>query len=429
MRTAASAVALALTVLLAGAGCTDAERAEPAQSGPAHADAAADSGRADASPDAPLDAASDTAVPGDTADAASDTSAPRTDTDAAADAPDGGDATDSVAGAGTRAMWVWNETPSIQDLLAEDPAARDALLDFAQAPHGQPSRSLNRVFLEARAKTSPDKFAELFTVTYDPLTDADAAAGLRAFLAEASRRGIAVEYLDGQAIWLATDQAAEVPKQICRDVAAFNRDSPAGQRLAGVHLDIEPHTVTSGPWAGHWWQDRLDEGYNAEWTRRFLEILASCRQTLDDYAATSGHRVTLAVDLGTDYGFYNKPLLEALNAADGPVDYVTIMNYFDNRPNADGQPSFFWGDFDGANVVGGVVENLGFWTEPPVLFAMETGPPSIATDAQSFYQEGWAVMYGVVDELTAGYADQNLLGVAIHHYAPDSYAALPEGPR
>jgi hypothetical protein len=58
------------------------------------------------------------------------------------------------------------------------------------------------------------------------------------------------------------------------------------------------------------------------------------------------------------------------------------------------------------------------------MLGMSAGPTSIAPDESSFYQEGTSAMYTVIDQLIADYASQNVVGVAIHHYAPNSYKSI-----
>lgn len=329
----------------------------------------------------------------------------------------------------TRAMWLWNETPGVRALLDNTDGARDELFAFVDAPHGQPERAINRIFFAARAYANVDVFSTLRPPIYDPLGapehSADAQARLRAFLRQASAHGVAVEYLDGQAIWLASDTNAAVPVQICRDVVAFNlAGDDAAERFSGVHLDIEPHTVGRGPWAGKWWEDRLEHGYNAEWTQRWQHILSACRDSFDAYQAKTGQRLTLAVDVGPDFARYNRPMRRFLDRPAGPVDYVSVLNYYDNRPNRDGQPSFFAGAFDGHAVVGGVDENLVLWRHIPLVFGVETGPTSIAPDRRSFHQEGYRALYEVVDQLQERCLQARCIGVAFHHYGPQAYRAL-----
>jgi hypothetical protein len=322
-------------------------------------------------------------------------------------------------------MWVWSETPSAKQLVENVGGAQDELMQFAAAPHGQAGRSLNRLFFEARGHSNTDRFAQIRPVTYDPIVDPSKQASLRAFLKRAHAQGMDVEYLDGQAIWVANDINAEVPKQICQDIVAFNKTTnDVTERFDGVHFDIEPHTVRSGPYAGVWWQNKLPNGYNADWTQRWKGIMNSCRATFDAYETQTGHKLVLAGDVGADYAYYNKPILDFFNGPNSPIDYIGIMNYYDNKPNQNGQPSFFWGEHDGGTVTGGVEQNLGFWTNLPVLFGMETGPTSIAPDYMSFYQEGYTVMNSVIDQLEASYGSTNSMGVAIHHYSPGSYKDL-----
>jgi hypothetical protein len=326
----------------------------------------------------------------------------------------------------TRAMWMWSESPGVAKLMNNAGGAQDELFEFLSAPQGQPDRAINRLLFEARGYSNVDRFSKLRQTTYDPIRKGGKQKRLRSFLKRAKSQGIAVEYLDGQAIWVATDENAEQPKQSCRDIVAFNQgtDDPM-ERFDGVHLDIEPHTVRDGPFAGKWWENKLDGGYNAEWTARWKDILNSCRSTLDAYEAETGHHMTLASDLGTDYAFYNKPMLDFLNRKDGPLDYMTIMNYFDNRPNKDGDPSYFYGDGeDGNEPIGGVIENLAEWSQLPLMFAVETGPESIAADWQSFNQEGYGAMYRTIDQLLKDYNSSKMIGVGIHHYGPKSFKGM-----
>jgi hypothetical protein len=324
-----------------------------------------------------------------------------------------------------RAMWLWDETPGARSILENVDGAQDELLEFMRAPHGHSSRSINRIFFEARDHAEIDRLAALRRVSYDPIGDEDERPKLRAFLKRAHAQGAQVEYLDGQAIWLATDRYAQVPKTICRDVVAFNLSTEdRGERFDGVHLDIEPHTVTKGPFEGRWWQDRLEAGYNREWTARWKGILDSCRSTFDAYETETGHHLTLAADVGADFAHYNKPMLAFLDSTEAPTDYVVIMNYYDNRPNRDDKPSFFHGASNGDIVVGGVIQNLALWTTTPLMFGLETGPPKIAPNPRSFHQEGHTALYDTIDELVDTYGSTGCVGAAIHHYGPDAYKDL-----
>src|SRR5690554_1157218 len=275
----------------------------------------------------------------------------------------------------TRALWLWDETPSSQAIIENEAGAQDDLLDFLAAPHGAPKCNINRVFFAAQGHAPGDPLKAAQLVRYNPLVDDDARPHLQRLLGRLNAQGVATELLAGQAIWLASDELAQIPVELCRETVAFNLASEDPKaRFSGVHLDIEPHTVTRGPWAGQWWQDRLPGSYNAEWTRRWKEILTSCRQILDDYQAQTGARLTLSSDIGSDFAHYNQAMLKFLNRADGPLDYIVVLNYFDARENQRGQSIFVDGAHDGEQIVGGVAQNLALWSQVPMLIGVETGP-------------------------------------------------------
>src|SRR5690554_5002400 len=321
-----------------------------------------------------------------------------------------------------RAMWLWNEAPGSRAIIENLGGTQDTLLAFLRAPHGEPARAVNRLLFAAQAHRITEPLAAPHTLQYNPLRDPKARQPLQRFLRRLSDQGVATEMLAGQAIWLASDEFAQIPIQICRDTVDFSlasRDQAA--RFAGVHFDIEPHTVTGGPWAGEWWQDRLPDGYNAAWTRRWKQILNSCRHILNAYQTQTGQKLILSSDFGSDFAHYNQPMRNFLNRPDGPLDYLVVLNYFDNRDNGRGQMAFFHGVHDGEQVVGGVEQNMEYWTQIPVVFGVETGPETIAPDAASFYQEGYQSMYQTLDALLADPSSPLLIGVAIHHYGPDAY--------
>ena len=320
----------------------------------------------------------------------------------------------------TMGMWLWDPT----GLLDNAGGAQDELMEFMAAPHGHEEYAVDRLFMEARGYTYVDPNEEIRPVSWDPLTDPDLQPQMRDFLQRASDQGAAVEYLAAQGIWLAADEYAEVPKEKCEAVADFNRTTDnVDERFAGVHLDIEPFTVTSGPYADDYFENAGPGGYNVDWTERWEDIMVSCRETLDAYEADTGHKMSLSMDVAR-WAYHDGGMFEFANDADGPLDYVAIMNYYDNRPNQEGDPSFFHGDHDGMNMVGGVEENLEFWDQVPVMFAVETGPPEIAPEEWSFYDNGYTEMFEVFDEYFETYAGTHAMGMAVHYYHPTAYQGL-----
>ncbi|AWV88743.1 hypothetical protein DN745_05080 [Bradymonas sediminis] len=379
---------------------------------------AQDSGR-DTSPKD--DASADTHSPPDTAaDATAD--AATSDTSDTAHTPDTSaplppEKPEFLSRHDTSALWVWADAETAHAFTTNRWNMAENLINFASAPHGSSAHAINRFYFEARTYSRDNIFDAMRPITYDPLLTPGEQAHLRAFNARAHAAGIAVEYLDGQAIWLASDANAQWPKQVCRDVVTFNKTTSLNaERLAGVHFDIEPHTVGGTRWDGHWWQDRLPGGYNAAWTQRWMDIMTSCRATLDAYAQETGHYMTLSLDLGADIAYYNKPLLSFLNAPDSPVDYIALMNYYDNTPNQNDQPSFFFGWHDGEAMTGGVEQNLALWTNTPLVFGVEVNPLPTEYHFMTFDEEGYNATFAVIDTLTAGYRRARVMGYAVHSW-------------
>jgi hypothetical protein len=321
------------------------------------------------------------------------------------------------------ALWVWNEYPGVFSFLEHHGGKRQEFFDFLDE-HRKESRPMKRIFLEAKETAEEGKFRRLQPVHYDPVTNPEHIPKLQLLVRDLHAIGAKVEYLDGQAIWLASQQNMEAAKQHCRDVISYNKQSKRVERLDGIHLDIEPHTVTAGPYDGVWWTNRLPNGYNRDWTRRFKEIVRSCAKTIETYEQKTNYPMTLSFDIPANYGYYNKPLTRFFNNPNGPHDYVTIMNFYDNRNNIDGQPSFFHGIWDTNAVTGGVENVLKNFDRAPVLFGLAAGPPRIVPDRSSFRQEGIGPLYDVITKLRTDYESDQILGAAIHHYAPDAYRAM-----
>jgi hypothetical protein len=287
-----------------------------------------------------------------------------------------------TAGDIQRGMWVWGAAS-----LLTDRAAQDAFFDFSVAPHGDASRRITHVYLDAGVSA---------------LTDAVTRPKLRAFVKRAHSRAIQVEFLDGDANWLTSDTNKQIPIDRCRSIVDFNAGSDVNERLHGVHYDIEPHQL------GASWHQNTGAGhdnYNDTYENNLIDILRSCHQM--------GLRVTN--DTGTDYAYYVHDLWDAYMAG-GVVDYISIMNYFNTRQE--------W--MNGSGGVGGVAQNLALDTGGlPMTFGAEVQSVPELSDI-SFYQKGYRRMYQAFDDSTNSYAaDPRYAGVAVHYYTP--FTTMPEG--
>jgi hypothetical protein len=279
-------------------------------------------------------------------------------------------------------MWVWGAGP-----LLTDRAAQDDFFTFAVAPHGDASRRLTHVYVDTGVAT---------------LTDAAQKPQLRAFVKRAHGLGIQVEFLDGDATWLTSDAGTQIPIDRCQATVDFNAGAAASERLDGVHYDIEPHQL------GASWRQNTAAGhdnYNDMYENNLIRILRSCHQM--------GLRVTN--DTGTDYAYYVHDLWDAYMAG-GVLDYISIMNYYNTRPD--------W--TNGSAGVGGVAQNLALDTGGlPMTFGAEVqSVPEVS--GISFYQKGYRCMYQAFDDSANAYAaDPRYAGVAVHYYTP--FTTMAEG--
>ena len=109
----------------------------------------------------------------------------------------------------TSALWLWADAETAHAFVSNRWNMAANLIDFATAPHGSSAHAINRFYFEARTYSRDNIFDAMRPITYDPLLTPGEQAHLRAFNARAHAAGIAEEYLDGQAIWLAEDANAE----------------------------------------------------------------------------------------------------------------------------------------------------------------------------------------------------------------------------
>ncbi|MEZ6194019.1 MAG: hypothetical protein R3C45_22460, partial [Phycisphaerales bacterium] len=158
-----------------------------------------------------------------------------------------------------RGTWVWQEKWINTD------QAQDEMLDFCGR------FGFNLILIQIHN----DREAQGYTIKYP--------AELTRLVAEAAKRGIAVEALDG-----ANDMAfaANQPKtlEMLDALIDLNQSMPEGARFTGVHYDIEPYT--SDRWkAGQAERDAV--------MAELLDFYVKARQKLND----RGSKMTLACDI------------------------------------------------------------------------------------------------------------------------------------
>ena len=141
-----------------------------------------------------------------------------------------------------RAMWLWNPSPM---LTSAD--ARAAFFDFLDHEH------ITVVWAQVGTEGPNLKFA----------------AEWRRLIAEATRRRVKIEALDGAPTYAIQE---EIPKRVVESVLAYNESADPDQRFSGIHFDIEPYLL---------WAWRSPQG-RQQVLRRYLDLLQWCRRRMDN---------------------------------------------------------------------------------------------------------------------------------------------------
>ena len=154
----------------------------------------------------------------------------------------------------------------------------------------------------------------------------------RALIAEATKRRVAIEALDGAPNY-AIEEA--IPKRVVEAVLAYNESVKADERFGGVHFDIEPYLL----WAWRSPQSRQVV------LRRYLDLLQWCRRRIDNEFP----RMKLGVDIPFwwqatdartrraigDVTFNGVAKAASFHVID-MLDNVGIMNYRNRAAGANG---------------------------------------------------------------------------------------------
>jgi hypothetical protein len=280
---------------------------------------------------------------------------------------------------GVSGLWVWKKES------VGTAEARRELVAFA-AKHG-----FNRLFVQVRFEAG--------SVAAGKPVVADA-EGWKDLVVTAKEKGIAIEVLDGDPEMARGVNHEKLLAKVGA-LIALDKGLPAGAKLAGVHLDIEPYT--SKEWK---------EGDRQAVMKEFLEVFWAIKKKL---GAEAGH-----MTLGADIPFwYDNKTAEGDSCVleyrgkkanfqehiQDVTDYVGVMSY---RRKA-----------TGSNSVAAVVENEVAYAGKigkTVCASLETGPLK-ETPTITFYglpaEEFWAQKKLVEETLgkNAGFG-----GVLVHSY-------------
>jgi hypothetical protein len=220
---------------------------------------------------------------------------------------------------------------------------------------------------------------------------------LAKFLRECHQRHIEVEALTGNPVW-ALKPYHHVALDWVKGFLEYNKTRPEEERIDGVSLDVEPYLTQE-------WNTNREE-IKAD----YMVFLKDCRELIDSYKGQDfvfGMAIPLFYDR-EEGGEFEKRMFEY-------IDYAALMDYYDTADDIITKARFH---IDLAKKMG---KKVTIGVETQNLVEMKQGKPR-----NTFYEEGWEEMEGILQETTDAYQDEpSFNGVAIHCYY--SYRLLTRG--
>ncbi len=298
-----------------------------------------------------------------------------------------------------RAMWVWKYDP-INNL-----DVREELLAFSE-------------------RTAIQRFYLYLGEEPIPQTPENYQQGLAEFLRQCHAQGIEVQALQGNPVWALKRHHSKVLKWI-GGFLTYNRTRPPEEWIDGVHMDIEPYLTSE-------WET----GDQKKLKEEFLELMASCRELIDEENGRTGARastgsartedaalrpwavgptaaIPFVMGLAIPLFYDREPEMERKLLAF--LDYAALMDYYDTaRDIIDAG----WSHVEMARELG-VAMVIGIETQD--LIQMSQGKRR-----NTFIEEGWNDMEAELAEVTNAFAGNPAFdGLAIHCYY--AYKILQRG--
>jgi len=219
---------------------------------------------------------------------------------------------------------------------------------------------------------------------------------LAGFLRECHARHIEVEALTGNPVW-ALKEYHHVALDWVKGFLEYNKGRPKEERVDGVSLDVEPYLTQE-------WNTKRDVV-----KKDYMEFVKRCRELIDGYKEKFIFGMAIPIFYNReDGGAFEKEMFKY-------IDYAALMDYYDTAQEIIDKARFH---IDLANEMG---KKVTVGVETQNLVEMKQGKPR-----NTFYEEGWEEMEGILQETAAEYKDiPSFDGVAIHCYY--SYKVLTRG--
>ncbi|MBA4319726.1 MAG: hypothetical protein C0412_15095, partial [Flavobacterium sp.] len=281
-----------------------------------------------------------------------------------------------------RAMWVWNSSNEVNNIINNYSSYRKDLFKFCMNPHNNAKNKISVLFLSSRDAV---------------YSNSD---NLRKFIAEASDSGITIEYLDGDPSWATYNQATGYDR-ISKVIEFNSKTISEKEKIKGVHFDVEPYLMKQG---GIYKPPFWDVDRTTVWNS-YVAFLDSCQSLVNN----SGSNMYFGIAIPRWYE--NHVGVNELKKLQSKVDYVAIMDYNENASVIIN---------DASNEIKHAVE-----LNKKVWIGVET--QQISPETVSFYEEGNNFMETQLDSTFKVYGGHSVfLGFAIHSYR--TYRVLSQNP-
>lgn len=278
-----------------------------------------------------------------------------------------------------RAMWVWNNNNSINNIVNNVDFTREELYDFCRNPHGNQDHEIKVLFWGCKDALFGTK------------------QNLYNFLADAHDNELTIEYLDGDPTWATYNQ--DVGFDRIKRVLEFNAAaSSEDKKFDGIQFDVEPYLLKAdrGYQPPYWDKDR-----DSVWAL-YVAYMDSCQRMID--RADSSLYFGIAIPRWYENHVGNSELFRLQSV----VDYVAIMDYNEN-------PSVIIRDAEN-EISNASTLNKKVW------IGVET--KDVEPETVTFYEEGVSLMEEALTDVVAAYEDNPVFsGIAIHAYY--YYKSLP----
>ena len=281
-----------------------------------------------------------------------------------------------------RAMWVWNSSNEVNNIVNNIGEYRKLLFEFCNSPHGNPQKKITHLFLGCSGAI----------YSYQNM--------LRNFLSEASDSGISVEYLDGDPSWATYKQTNGIER--INKIVEFNENSTSDkEKFKGIQFDVEPYLLIKerGYQSPYWDVEKM-----SVWNS-YVNYVDSCKKIIENSDSS------LLFGIAIPRWYENQVGLVELERLQEKVDYVAIMDYNENAVVI-------------INDAENEIKNAGVLNKK-VWIGVET--QEISPETVSFFEEGNSFMESQLDSTFSVYGNNEIfLGFAIHAYK--YYRNLNENP-